>query len=132
MTRRSDDGRRLIDLAGGAPAPRGGGLKHSGGAWTRAAEAAESLCTHMGHIRGEFAAAHEGLAAGAEGLRAAEVLRTVRMSWERRIEAATRECASLAGKMRTVVKEQGENEGAIRASFTASFARSGGPGGGAR
>ncbi|MFE1962888.1 hypothetical protein [Streptomyces sp. NPDC059479] len=125
------DGRqRLIDMAGGVgvPAPRTGGLRHggelrhSGGPWTRAAGAAEALRTHMGLVRGEFAAAHEGMAAGTEGLGAASVLRTVRMSWERRIEIAMGECESLAVHLRAVAREQGENEAAIRASF----ARAGG------
>ncbi|WP_079124795.1 hypothetical protein [Streptomyces lushanensis] len=123
-------GERLIDLAGGpgVPAPRTGGagpggeLRHSGGPWTRAAGAAEALRTHMGLVRGEFAAAHEGVAAGAEGLGAAAVLPTVRMSWERRIEIAMEECASLAVHLRAVAREQGENEAALRASF----ARAGG------
>ncbi|MGW6741918.1 hypothetical protein ACWGDX_14535 [Streptomyces sp. NPDC055025] len=126
-----DGPRRLIDLAvGGVPAPRTGGprhggeLRHSGGPWTRAAGAAEALRTHMGLVRGEFAAAHEGVAAGTEGLGAAAVLRTVRMSWERRVEIAMGECASLAVHLRAVARDQGECESAI----SASFARVGGGG----
>ncbi|MEV7684087.1 hypothetical protein AB0O64_36960 [Streptomyces sp. NPDC088341] len=120
-----DGPRRLIDMAaGGVPAPRTGGLRHggelrhSGGPWTRAAGAAEALRTHMGLVRGEFAAAHEGVAAGTEGLGAAAVLRTVRMSWERRVEIAMGECASLAVHLRAVARDQGECESAISASFT--------------
>ncbi|MFE4177293.1 hypothetical protein ACFRR7_35535 [Streptomyces sp. NPDC056909] len=126
-----DGPRRLTDIAaGGVPAPRtgqlrhGGELRHSGGPWTRAAGAAEALRTHMGLVRGEFAAAHEGVAAGTEGLGAAAVLRTVRMSWERRVEIAMGECASLAVHLRAVARDQGECESAI----SASFARAGGGG----
>ena len=120
---------RLIDVADGGTTSRpdgdggrghsghGGGLKHSGGPWTRAASAAEALRTHMGQVGAEFAAAHEGLAAGTEGLGVAAVLRMVRASWERRIETAMGECGSLAGQLRAVAKAQGENETAIRSAF---------------
>ncbi|MFJ5114303.1 hypothetical protein ACIQAD_27100 [Streptomyces sp. NPDC088551] len=127
----SDNWQRLIDMTGGVPAPRGGGggdgggagegggpgLRHSGGPWIRAAGAAEALRTHMGPVRAEFAAAHEGLAAGTEGLGVAAVLRTVRGSWERRIEAAMGECGSLAGQLRAVAKDVGETDEAIAATF---------------
>ncbi|MFF3753851.1 hypothetical protein ACFYYH_25855 [Streptomyces sp. NPDC002018] len=126
----------MTDKAGGVPAPRTGGLRHSGGPWTRAAGAAEALRTHMGLVRGELADAHEGLAAGTAGLGAAAVLRTVRMSWERRIEIAMGECEGLAVHLRGVARDQGENEAAISSSL-ASFASSGASsgaraGGGAR
>ncbi|MFB7274736.1 hypothetical protein [Streptomyces sp. NPDC056244] len=133
----SDDWRRLIEMAGGVPAPRAGGLRHSGGPWTRAAGAAEALRTHMSLVRGEFAAAHEGVAAGTEGLGAAAVLGTVRGSWERRIESVMGECAGLAVQLRAVARDQGETETEIRSALV-SFAApagvgvGGGLGGGAR
>ncbi|MFF1958319.1 hypothetical protein ACFVWX_15160 [Streptomyces sp. NPDC058220] len=122
MTGYSDSWQQLIDMAdSGVPAPHGGRLKHNGGPWTRAAGAAEALRTDMGQVKGDFGAAHEGLASGTAGLRAGAVLRTVRTSWERRIETAARECGSLAGKLRSVAKDQGEVEAAIRSSFRSSF-----------
>ncbi|MFC9650700.1 alpha/beta hydrolase [Streptomyces sp. NPDC056937] len=90
-------------------------MRHSGGPWIRAAGAAEALRTHMGPVRAEFAAAHEGLAAGTEGLGVAAVLRTVRGSWERRIEAAMGECGSLAGQLRAVARDLGETDEQLRA-----------------
>ncbi|MFE2634335.1 hypothetical protein ACFXKF_05990 [Streptomyces scopuliridis] len=126
----SENWQRLIDMTGGVPAPRvgddggagggvggGTGLRHSGGPWVRAAGAAEGLRTHMGQVRAEFAAAHEGLAAGTEGLGVAAVLRTVRMSWERRIETAMGECGSLAGQLRAVAKDLRETDEVIAASL---------------
>ncbi|MFJ1750856.1 hypothetical protein ACIOJD_32150 [Streptomyces sp. NPDC088116] len=132
MTGYPENWQRLIDMTDGGPASRsGGGLKHSGGPWTRAAGAAEALRTHMGQVRTEFAAAHEGLAAGTEGLGVAAVLRTVRTSWERRIEAAMGECGSLAGQLRAAAKDQGENEMAIRSAFGRVGAAGSGSGTGA-
>ncbi|WP_063759210.1 hypothetical protein [Streptomyces scopuliridis] len=123
----SENWQRLIDMTGGVPAPRvggdgggaggGAGLRHSGGPWIRAAEAAEGLRTQMGQVRAEFAAAHEGLAAGTEGLDVAAVLRTARMSWERRIETAMGECASLAEQLRAVAEDLGETDEVIAATF---------------
>ncbi|MFD7090376.1 MULTISPECIES: hypothetical protein [unclassified Streptomyces] len=92
-------------------------MRHSGGPWIRAAGAAEALRTHMGPVRAEFAAAHEGLAAGTEGLGVAAVLRTVRGSWERRIEAAMGECGSLAGQLRAVARDLGETDEVIAATL---------------
>ncbi|MFJ5227630.1 hypothetical protein [Streptomyces sp. NPDC088400] len=136
MTGYPENWQRLIDMADGGPAPgpdghgeqgrHGGGLKHSEGPWTRAASAAEALRAHMGQVRTEFAAAHEGLAAGAEGLGVAAVLRMVRTSWERRIETAMGECGSLARQLRAVAKDQGENETAIRSAFARVGARAAG------
>ncbi|QXE39250.1 hypothetical protein KQY30_19405 [Streptomyces sp. GMY02] len=123
-----------MGTAGGVPAPRAGGLRHSGGPWTGAAGTVESLRTHMSLVRGEFAAAHEGAAAGTEGLGAVAVLGTVRTSWERRIESVMGECAGLAVKLRAVARDQGETETEIRSALV-SFAAAGavgGAGGGAR
>lgn len=108
---------RLSDLAG----PAGGAgrqvLKHSGGPWLRAAGGAEALRTHLGPVPSELAAAHEGLVAGAGELSALAELGTVRASWERRIAAAQGECGSLAAKLRTVARVQGETNEAVRSSF---------------
>jgi hypothetical protein len=54
---------------------------------------------------------------GTEGLAVAGVLQAVRGSWERRIDTAMRECGSLAGNLRAVARDQGENEADIRSSF---------------
>ncbi|GAA3003267.1 hypothetical protein [Streptomyces fulvorobeus] len=119
---------RLSDLAG----PRGGGgdsrvLKHSDGAWTRAAGGAEAMRTHLAPVRAELGAAHEGLPAGAGDLAALAELGAVRESWERRITTAQGECASLAGRLRAVARAQGETDEAVRSSFTPAAG-----GGGAR
>ncbi|MGW1818883.1 hypothetical protein ACWCQM_35645 [Streptomyces sp. NPDC002125] len=123
--------RRLSDLAG----PPGGGdlgrgLKHSDGPWLRAAGGADELVAHLGPVRGELAAAHEGLAAGAGRLAALAELAAVRESWERRIQAAQGECGSLAGKLRAVARAQGATNEAVRSSFAPVAEPA--PGGGAR
>ncbi|WP_202534348.1 hypothetical protein [Streptomyces sp. SID3212] len=102
---------------GGAGAGGGADVRHSAGPWTRAAGAAEALRTHLGQVRPEFAAAHAGLAGGTEGLAVADVLRTVRTSWERRIDTAAGECGSLAGSLRAVAKDLGESDAAVRVAL---------------
>ncbi|MET9483206.1 hypothetical protein [Streptomyces sp. NPDC006638] len=95
----------------------GADVRHSAGPWTGAAGAAEALRTHLGQVRPEFAAAHAGLAGGTEGLAVADVLRTVRTSWERRIDTAAAECGSLAGSLRAVARDLGESDAAVRAAL---------------
>jgi len=94
-------------------------LKHSDGPWLRAAGGAEGLAAHLGPVRHELAAAHEGLLAGAGRLTALAELAAVRESWERRIQAAQGECGSLAAKLRAVARTQGATNEAVRSSFTA-------------
>ncbi|MFF2409336.1 hypothetical protein [Streptomyces sp. NPDC058092] len=107
---------RLSDLVG-----EGGGdgdvLKHSDGAWLRAASGAEGMRTHLTPVKSELEAAHEGLLAGTAGLTALAELGAVRESWERRFEAARGECGALAGKLRAVVRDQGETDETVKASF---------------
>ncbi|MFJ1601265.1 hypothetical protein [Streptomyces sp. NPDC088261] len=95
----------------------GADVRHSAGPWTGAAGAAEALRTHLGQVRPEFAAAHAGLAGGTEGLAVADVLRTVRTSWERRIDTAAAECGSLAGSLRAVARDLGESDAEVRAAL---------------
>lgn len=78
---------RLSDPVGEAG---GGGdvLKHSDGAWLRAAAGAEGMHTHLGPVKSELETAHEGLLAGTAGLTALAELGAVRESWERRFESA--------------------------------------------
>ncbi|WP_327235844.1 hypothetical protein OG349_19675 [Streptomyces sp. NBC_01317] len=101
----------------GGGAGGGADVRHSAGPWTRAAGAAEALRAHLGQVRPEFAAAHAGLAGGTEGLAVADVLRTVRTSWERRIDTAMGECGSLAGSLRAVAKDLGESDAAVRVAL---------------
>ncbi|WP_208298646.1 hypothetical protein [Streptomyces liangshanensis] len=124
-----------VGVGGGAGAGGGAGsggaadVRHSAGPWSRAAGAAEALRTHLGQVRPELASAHAGLAGGTEGLAVAEVLRTVRTSWERRIDAAAGECGSLAGSLRAVAKDLGESDTAVRSALARVGAGTGaGPG----
>ena len=110
---------QLIGQAGQAP---GSGLTHNAGPWIRAAGAADALRGQVGKVRAEFAAAHEGMAAGTQGLAVAGVLQVVRVSWERRIEAAAAECGELAGKLRVVARDQERNEATIASSFAGASA----------
>lgn len=107
---------RLSDLA-----EEGGGdgdvLKHSDGAWLRAASGAEGMRTHLTPVKSELETAHVGLRAGTAGLTALAELGAVRESWERRFEAARGECGALAGKLRAVVRDQGETDEAVKASL---------------
>ncbi|MFJ7194777.1 MULTISPECIES: hypothetical protein [unclassified Streptomyces] len=104
---------RLNDLAGGG----GDVLKHSDGAWLRAAGGAEGMCTHLGPVKSELETAHEGLLAGTGGLTAPAELGAVRESWTRRFEAARGECRALAGKLRDVARAQGETDESVRSAF---------------
>ncbi|MEU2247367.1 hypothetical protein [Streptomyces sp. NPDC019224] len=112
---------RLSDLAGGGT---GGGsaagdeLRHSGGAWLRAAGGAEGMGAHLGPVRAELATAHEGLTAGTVGLNALAELGVVQESWARRFESARRECGALAGNLRAVARAQGETNESVRSSFS--------------
>ncbi|MEU9622338.1 MULTISPECIES: hypothetical protein [unclassified Streptomyces] len=107
---------RLSDPVGEAG---GGGdvLKHSDGAWLRAAAGAEGMHTHLGPVKSELETAHEGLLAGTAGLTALAELGAVRESWERRFESARGECGALAGKLRAVARTQGGTDETVRASF---------------
>lgn len=114
---------RLSDLAGGG----GDVLKHSDGAWLRAAGGAEGMCTHLGPVKSELETAHEGLLAGTGGLTALAELGAVRESWTRRFEAARGECRALAGKLRAVARAQGETDETVKSAFApvASVGRDG-------
>ncbi|WP_224756536.1 hypothetical protein [Streptomyces sp. col6] len=112
---------RLSDLAGGGG---GGGsaageeLRHSGGAWLRAAGGAEGMGAHLGPVRTELTTAHEGLIAGTAGLSALAELGAVQESWVRRFETARHECGALAGNLRAVARAQGETNESVRSSFS--------------
>ncbi|WP_326659463.1 hypothetical protein [Streptomyces sp. NBC_00385] len=109
---------RLSDLAGGTgPGTGGDQLRHSDGAWLRAAGGAEGMGVHLGPVRTELATAHEGLLAGTVGLSALAELGAVRESWERRFETARRECGALAGNLRAVARAQGETNETVKSSF---------------
>ncbi|MEV6476029.1 hypothetical protein [Streptomyces sp. NPDC051657] len=113
----NDGGERLRAPAGSAGEAGGGDLRHSGGPWLRAAGGADQLVTHLGPVKGELGAAHQGLIAGAGALDALVELSAVRASWERRIEGARGECGSLAGKMRAVVRGQAQANEAVKSGF---------------
>lgn len=72
---------------------------------------------HLGPVRSELAAAHEGLMAGTAGLSALAELGSVRASWERRFETARHECGSLAGNLRAVARAQGDTNETVKSSF---------------
>ncbi|MFC9482227.1 hypothetical protein [Streptomyces griseus] len=126
---RPDDGWERLGAPVG-PTGRGtagdGDLLHSGGPWQRAAGGADHLVTHLGPVRSELAAAHQGVIAGAGALSALAELSTVRASWERRIEAARRECGSLAGSLRGAVQAQTRTNEGVRSDFDRVKAQSGG------
>ncbi|WP_260697055.1 hypothetical protein [Streptomyces sp. 130] len=117
---------RLADLAGGGGdgGSAGGGsaageeLRHSGGAWLRAAGGAEGMGAHLGPVRMELATAHEGVLAGTAGLHSLAELGAVRESWVRRVESARHECGALAGSLRAVARAQGETNESVRSSFS--------------
>lgn len=118
MVGQPNDGRgRLGAPAGATGAGKGGDLRHSGGPWLRAAGGADQLVTHLGPVKGELAAAHQGVTSGAGSLSALAELSAVRTSWERRIEKARGECGSLAGKLRAVVRGQSQVNEAVRSGF---------------
>jgi hypothetical protein len=111
---------------GSAP---GGRLRHSEDPWSRAAAAADELSAHLGGVKPDFAAAHEGLATATDGLGATRVLAAVRGSWEVRIATAADECGDVAQAMRAAVRDQGAREAATGAAFGGGAA-AGLPGGG--
>ncbi|WP_241989998.1 hypothetical protein [Streptomyces sp. AC1-42W] len=98
------------------PAP-GAELRLSAGVWLRAAGGAEAMGAHFGPVRGELAAAAEGVTAGTAGLNSPAELGAVQESWVRRFEAARRECGALAGNLRAVARAHGETNDAVRSSF---------------
>ncbi|WP_123527662.1 hypothetical protein [Streptomyces sp. 840.1] len=75
------------------------------------------MAVHLGPVKAELAAAHEGLLAGTAGLSALAELGSVRESWVRRFECARRECGSLAGDLRGVARAHGETNETVRSSF---------------
>ncbi|MFD0023336.1 hypothetical protein [Streptomyces sp. NPDC058382] len=105
---------RLSDLGDGTGGEQ---LRHSDGAWLRAAGGAEGMGVHLAPVREELSTAHEGLLAGTVGLSALAELGAVRESWERRFECARRECGSLAGNLRSVARAQGQTNEGVESSF---------------
>ncbi|MFI2085113.1 hypothetical protein ACH43Y_32710 [Streptomyces rubiginosohelvolus] len=103
--------------AGSAGAAGGGDLRHSRGPWLRAAGGADQLVTLLGPVKGELDVAHQGVTAGAGALSALAELGAVRASWERRFEDARKECGSLGGKMRAVVRGQTQANEAVKSGF---------------
>ncbi|WP_445057151.1 hypothetical protein [Streptomyces griseus] len=127
---RPNDGWERLGAPVGSAASVGtagdGDLLHSGDPWQRAAGGADHLVTHLGPVRSELAAAHQGVIAGDGALSALAELSTVRASWERRIEAARRECGSLAGSLRGAVQAQTRTNEGVRSDFDRVKAQSGG------
>ncbi|WP_330452975.1 MULTISPECIES: hypothetical protein [unclassified Streptomyces] len=107
-------------VAGGSAGGSAGGdeLRHSGGAWLRAAGGAEGMGAHLGPVRVELTTAHEGLTAGTAGLSALVELGVVQESWVRRFESARHECGALAGSLRAVARAQSETNESVRSSFS--------------
>ncbi|WP_307781757.1 hypothetical protein [Streptomyces sp. MBT59] len=71
----------------------------------------------VGPVKGELDVAHQGVTAGAGALSALAELGAVRASWERRFEDARKECGSLGGKMRAVVRGQTQANEAVKSGF---------------
>lgn len=133
MVGQPNDGWERLGVPAGAAGPArssgsagSGDLLHSDGPWLRAASGADQLVTHLGPVKSELAAAHQGLIARAGALSALAELSTVRASWERRIEAARRECGSLAGNLRAVVQGQAQANEAVKSGFDRVKTLSGG------
>ncbi|MCX4675103.1 hypothetical protein OG413_07165 [Streptomyces sp. NBC_01433] len=96
-----------------------GGLRHSGGPWTTASGAAETLriSTERSHRR--LGSAHEGVASGARGLASAAALKSVQESWEERLTGVRDECGYLRTVLLRVAKDVGETDAAVDRSFGA-------------
>ncbi|MFF3768830.1 hypothetical protein [Streptomyces sp. NPDC002232] len=108
-------------VGGLASAGTGGGasgrLRHSRGPWTSASGTAGDLRTSAETSRSALGPGHEGIEAAAAGLTSVAVLRSVRTSWEERLQALRDECEQLDGTLLTVAKEMGETETAVERSF---------------
>ncbi|QNE79239.1 hypothetical protein F0344_14615 [Streptomyces finlayi] len=108
---------RSGDSSGRAAEGGKGGLQHSGGPWTSASGAADTLRTSTEQSRGRLGPAHEGVASGAKGLSSVTALKAVQESWEERLVAVRGECGYLKGALLKVAKEMGETEAAVKSSF---------------
>ncbi|MFC9425307.1 hypothetical protein [Streptomyces sp. NPDC056987] len=130
----SDQWQQLLDMAGrssdsstnarmslaSVSAGDSGGdsdLRHSDGPWTKAAGVAEELRIRVTSAKSRLTSAHEGAAAGTEGLASTGTLNSVLTSWEERLKAVQDECASLAPKLRLVAQGQGERNTEVKSSF---------------
>ncbi|MEV6074038.1 hypothetical protein AB0L80_02810 [Streptomyces sp. NPDC052069] len=111
------DGPRSIPVRPGEGGA--GGLRHSGGPWTRASGAADTLRISTERSRRRLGPAHEGIAAGARGLSSAAALKSVRESWEERLAGVRGECGCLKAVLLRVAKEMGETDVAVDRSFGA-------------
>lgn len=109
------------DRSGGSPgrAGEGGGegLQHSGGPWTSASGAADTLRTNTALSRNRLGPANEGVTSGGIGLSSLAVLTVVRESWEERLASVRDECQYLEGALSKVAKEMGETDTAVKDSF---------------
>ncbi|MFG3406916.1 hypothetical protein [Streptomyces sp. NPDC048142] len=101
----------------GAGAGGTGNLKYSKGPWTSASGTAGDLRTRAETSRSVLGRGHEGVEAGAAGLSSVTALKGVLTSWEERLQAVRDECEQLKGTLRTVAKEMGETETAVKTSL---------------
>ncbi|WP_371625071.1 hypothetical protein OG245_21250 [Streptomyces sp. NBC_01116] len=110
---------RLASASNDAGAGPGGTgrLTYSKGPWTSASGTAGDLRTRAGTSRSVLGRGHEGVEAGAAGLRSVAALKSVLTSWEERLQAVRDECEQLKGNLLTVAKEMGESETGTKSSF---------------
>ncbi|WP_328720797.1 hypothetical protein OHT52_15920 [Streptomyces sp. NBC_00247] len=94
-------------------------LRHHDEPWIKAAGGAEALHTNLGTARFELEKSHEGLltSENAGDFAVLGELAAVRASWVRRMSTAQGECGSLAGKLRTVAREQRTTDEAVGEGF---------------
>lgn len=107
----------LASAGGSSSGASGGDLKHSDRPWTTAAGVADALRTSTATAKSKLASAHEGVAAGNEGLASVGVLTAVLTSWEDRLGAVRDECGSLAPKLRLTAKDLGEQDVKVKSSL---------------
>ncbi|MFE4820828.1 amino acid ABC transporter permease [Streptomyces sp. NPDC056704] len=108
----ADPGGPTGDNNGGGSA---GTLKHSHGPWTRAAGAAGDLQISTGKSKTDLSSAHDGVGSGSEGLASLGPLKSVLVSWEKRLGAVRDECNALGPKLRQVAQDMGEVDAKVAA-----------------
>ncbi|WP_369384024.1 amino acid ABC transporter permease [Streptomyces sp. cg36] len=129
---------RLLDQAGQRPeamslasvGPAGSGsadgeLKHSAKPWSDAAGTVHSLQTDTTKAKDTLTTAHAGAEAGTAGLACMGALTSVLASWELRLTAVHRECASLEPALRETARAQGEVDAGVKSALAQYSAPSG-------
>lgn len=114
----ADDARHMsLASAAGQQPGASGDLKHSASPWETAARIAGEVKDSTDRARTKLQTSHEAIAREGEGLAAIAALSDVRSSWETRLQDASKECASLGGKLRGVTKAHGKNDAKVGSAF---------------